>query len=85
MDAALTIQGAGGTIVQQETTIGCAITPNLPSGLRIIMLVSEEDQRTVLQIGEHPILVTDLVTGYEHYLRRADCGLGCKCAVEFCT
>jgi len=87
MDATLTIKGAGGTIVQQEVTEGCAISPNLPFGfgLRVIMLVSEEDEHNVLTIGDYEVLtVTDLVTGYEHQLRRADCGLGCRCAVEFC-
>lgn len=85
MDAKLIIKGAGGTIIRQEVTEGVSISPNLPSGQRVVMLVSPEDARNVLTIGEYEILVvTDLVTGFEHQLRRADCGLGCRCAVEFC-
>ena len=84
MDATLIIKGAGGTIIQQEVTTGASISPNLPSGLRVIMLVSEEDAMRVRRLDhDRPIVVTDLVTGFKHKLRRADCGLGCRCAVEF--
>lgn len=69
-----------GTILNSAD--GYAITPQLPSGLRVVLIVSEEDREKVLHRPDR-VTVTDLVTGFQHRLRRADCGAGCRCAVEF--
>ena len=69
---------AEGTIFQQAE--GHALAVNLPSGVRVVLLVSKAD---AAKVGRERFTVTDLMTGFKHKLVRADCGLGCRCAVSF--
>jgi len=49
----------------------------LPDGDRIDLTISAADQAEF--IGEYDVTVTDLGTGLRWRVRRADCGLGCRC------
>ena len=60
---------------------GHAITVTLPTGNRVILLVSEKDHDKVVK--QRAFKVTDLMTGQEHALVPADCGSGCRCAIAF--
>lgn len=70
-----------GTIV--EPAMGWVLTPKLPSGNRVILIVSEEDAAKVTRHLTGTIEVTDLMTGTIHRLKGASCGLGCRCAMAF--
>jgi hypothetical protein len=64
---------------------GHALTVNVrpSSSARVVLLVSDEDRAKVVRHLEGTITVTDLMTGTEHRLKGADCGLGCRCAITF--
>lgn len=64
---------------------GNLLTPYIPgSRRRVMILVSDDDFARVNGAGHagRGTTVTDLVCGDEFTLRRAACGLGCRCAVE---
>lgn len=63
-----------------KPVLGHAITPMLPNGKRVVLIVSDGDHA---KVGRNRFTVTDLMTNTEHELVRADCGLGCRCAVAF--
>lgn len=73
------IDSAHGTVYQQAE--GHAITVTLPTGQRVVLLVSDEDYAKVET--KEAVLVTDLMTGQEHALVPYACGAGCKCAIAF--
>ena len=51
---------------------------------RVKIVVSASDARKQPEWGSvRPFTVTDRLTGNCVQLRRADCGLGCQCALEF--
>lgn len=51
---------------------------------RVHMRLSRADGDAVMNLGPtDTVEVLDLATGVRAVLRRADCGLGCRCAVEF--
>lgn len=51
------------------------------------IVVSDADVRVIREAMQSPTdepeTVTDLLTGQTVTVRRADCGLGCRCALEF--
>lgn len=67
---------AGMTLNDWERGIGDAI--------RVRMEISADDYKNYGEYGECEIgyMVTDLMTGIQVMVRRADCGLGCRCAAE---
>lgn len=76
------IDAAHGTIYQQAQ--GEAITVTLPTGKRVVLLLSTKDADKVRDVRKmKACLVTDLMTGQEHALVPSTCGAGCRCAVAF--
>lgn len=63
--------------VDQLTQIALTALDGDPSGRVVVRL---EDPHTL--DTEEWSEVTDLITGHTVAVRRADCGLGCKCAAE---
>jgi len=61
---------------------GHVCTPIVPgTNNRVVMILNDEDAAKVDE-GTLHYDVTDQMTGIEHSIKRADCGLGCKCAAE---
>jgi hypothetical protein len=58
----------------------------LPQARRRIVLSDEDDARATRYLGGNafgaPIALVDLLTGERLIVRRQDCGLGCRCALE---
>lgn len=65
-----------------KPAVGHALTVTLPSGNRVVLIVSNRDHDKVDQRQER-LTVTDLITGQKHKLVRSDCGLGCRCGIAF--
>lgn len=59
-------------------------TEKEPADRRVLEVSDEDWSRVVpfLRGGVDGTVVTDLVTNHRCQLRSADCGLGCRCALE---
>ena len=64
---------------------GKVITPFASDGKRVVLIIDDEDFSIFNGLrngGAERVVVTDQMTGEDHALRSADCGLGCHCAAE---
>lgn len=69
---------------QPDGTVRWWIEHDGPESERPQIVVSAADARRHPAHGDTRVFqVTDLLTGKRVRLRRADCGLGCQCALEF--
>ena len=86
MKASITFHEDTSKVIWPQVATGHMLRVLINRDESVAMLVSDRDHGKVEELLGEPgdgswRRITDLITGEKHRLVRADCGLGCRCAV----